>query len=117
VSERRSSRSGTRDASELLSLPEPPTAVFAASDTHAIGVLEAAQTLGIEVPKALSVIGFDDIEVDAYLELTVRQPLVESGRRGTKLLLEALAGDEVAPLRELLPLELVVRGTTGPAPA
>jgi LacI family transcriptional regulator len=105
-------------ASELLSLPERPTAVFAASDTQAIGVLEAARALGIEVPGALSVIGFDDIEVAAYLELTtVRQPLVESGRRGARLLLEALAGDEVAPLRELLPLELVVRGTTGPAPA
>jgi DNA-binding LacI/PurR family transcriptional regulator len=105
-------------AAELLSLPERPTAVFAASDTQAIGVLEAARALGIAVPGALSVIGFDDIEVAAYLELTtVRQPLVESGRRGAKLLLEALAGDDVAPLRELLPLELVVRGTTGPAPA
>ncbi len=63
-------------------------------------------------------IGFDDIEVAAYLELTtVRQPLVESGRRGATLLLEALARHRIEPLRELLPLELIVRGTTGPAPA
>ena len=63
-------------------------------------------------------IGFDDIEVAAYLELTtVRQPLVESGRRGATLLLEALARQRIEPLRELLPLELIVRGTTGPAPA
>ena len=104
-------------AAELLSLPERPTAVFAASDTQAIGVLEAARSLGISVPGELSVIGFDDIEVAAYLGLTtVRQPLVESGRRGATLLLELLAGGQVAPLRELLPLELVVRGTTGPAP-
>src|SRR5437867_1162411 len=47
-------------AAELLSLPERPTAVFAASDTQAIGVLEAARTLGIDVPGDLSVIGFDD---------------------------------------------------------
>ena len=105
-------------AAELLSLPERPTAVFAASDTQAIGVLEAARSLGISVPGELSVIGFDDIEVAAYLGLTtVRQPLVESGRRGAKLLLDLLAGHQVGPLRELLPLELIVRGTTGPAPA
>ena len=80
-------------AAELLSLPERPTAVFAASDTQAIGVLEAARALGIDVPGELSVVGFDDIEVAAYVGLTtVRQPLFESGRRGAKLLLELLAG-------------------------
>ena len=105
-------------AAELLSLPERPTAVFAASDTQAIGVLEAARGLGIEVPSQLSVIGFDDIEVAGYVGLTtVRQPLLESGRRGAQLLLDMLAGRVVKPLCELLPLELVVRGTTGPAPA
>jgi DNA-binding LacI/PurR family transcriptional regulator len=105
-------------AIELLSLPERPTAVFAASDTQAIGVLEAARALGIAVPAELSVIGFDDIEVAGYVGLTtVRQPLVESGRRGARLLLEVLAVRPKSPLRELLPLELVVRSTTGPAPA
>ena len=105
-------------AIELLSLPERPTAVFAASDTQAIGVLEAARALGIAVPAELSVIGFDDIEVAGYVGLTtVRQPLVESGRRGARLLLEVLSGRPMSPLRELLPLELVVRSTTGPAPA
>ena len=104
-------------ATELLSLPERPTAIFAASDTQAIGVLEAARALGIRVPAELSVVGFDDIEVAGYVELTtVRQPLFESGRRGAQLLLEALARHPVEPLRELLPLELVVRATTGPAP-
>lgn len=104
-------------AAELLSLPERPTAIFAASDTQAIGVLEAARSLGIRVPEELSVIGFDDIEVSAYVGLTtVRQPLLESGRRGARILLEALGGQAVEPLRELLPLELVVRSTTGPVP-
>jgi DNA-binding LacI/PurR family transcriptional regulator len=64
------------------------------------------------------VIGFDDIEVAGDVGLTtVRQPLVESGRRGARLLLEVLAGRPMSPLRELLPLELVVRSTTGPARA
>jgi LacI family transcriptional regulator, galactose operon repressor len=105
-------------AAELLSLPERPTAIFAASDTQAIGTVEAARALGIPVPQALSVVGFDDIEVASYVGLTtVRQPLLESGRRGAKLLLESLSGRPVEPLRELLPLELVVRDTTGPAAA
>jgi DNA-binding LacI/PurR family transcriptional regulator len=70
-------------AAELLSLPERPTAIFAASDTQALGALEAARTLGIRVPEELSVVGFDDIEVAAYVGLsTVRQPLLDSGRRG-----------------------------------
>src|SRR5437016_4437754 len=80
-------------ADELLRLPEPPTAVFAASDVQALGVLEAARSLGIDVPKQLSVIGFDDIETASYVGLTtVRQRLFESGRRGAELLLQALAG-------------------------
>jgi DNA-binding LacI/PurR family transcriptional regulator len=103
-------------AIELLRLPEPPTAIFAASDTQALGVLEAARSLGIRVPEELSVVGFDDVEAAAYVGLTtVRQPLYESGRRGGELLLRALAGRPPAAHSELLPLELVVRGTTGPA--
>ena len=105
-------------AAELLSLPERPTAIFAASDTQAFGTLEAARALGIRVPEELSVIGFDDIEVSSYVGLTtVRQPLFESGRRGAELLLRALSGRAVDVRTELLPLELIVRGTTGPAPA
>ncbi|HEV7641557.1 MAG TPA: substrate-binding domain-containing protein, partial [Gaiellaceae bacterium] len=79
----------------------------------ALGVLEAARALQIDVPEQLSVIGFDDIETASYVGLTtVRQPLFESGRRGAELLLQALAGQS-APVRvETLPLELVVRGTT-----
>ena len=104
-------------AAELLSMAERPTAIFAASDTQALGALDAARSLGIRVPEELSVIGFDDIEVAGLVGLTtVRQPLLQSGRRGAGLLLEALAGRTVEPLRELLPLELVVRSTTGPAP-
>jgi DNA-binding LacI/PurR family transcriptional regulator len=103
-------------AAELLSLPERPTAIFAASDTQAFGTLEAARALGIRVPEELSVIGFDDIEVASYVGLTtVRQPLFESGRRGAELLLRALSGRQVDVRTELLPLELVVRSTTGPA--
>ena len=105
-------------AVELLSLPERPTAIFASSDTQALGALEAARGFGISVPQELSIVGFDDIEVASYVGLTtVRQPLAESGRRGAELLLRALGGRPVDLRTELLPLELVVRGTTGPSPA
>jgi len=107
-----------RLALELLSLTERPTAIFAASDTQAMGVLEAARQLGIQVPGQLSVIGYDDIEVAGYLGLTtMRQLLFESGQRGVELLLDALDNPGAKPVREVLPTELVVRTTTGPAPS
>jgi DNA-binding LacI/PurR family transcriptional regulator len=113
------SRHQARDiAAELLRLPERPSAIFAGSDTQALGALEAARDLGIGVPEELSVVGFDDIEIASYAGLTtVRQPLFDSGRRGAELLLQALAGRQLAVRVETLPLELVVRGTTRPPAA
>ena len=105
-------------ASELLALPEPPTAIFAASDTQAFGVLEAAARMGIAVPERLSVIGFDDVEAAAYMGLTtVRQPLEYSGSRGARLLLDLNNGSRAEePVVEKLPLELVRRRSTAPPP-
>ena len=98
---------------ELLSLPKPPTAVFAASDTQALGVLEAAGFEGFDVPGDLSVVGFDDIEVAPYVGLTtVHQPLEDSGRRGIERLVAALRDDDARPLEEPLEVELEVRRTT-----
>ena len=101
-------------AMRLLRLPEPPTAIFAASDTQAMGVLSAAETAGRQVPGELSVIGFDDIEMAALVGLsTVRQPLRESGARGAARLCTLLHGGSVRPVRETLPLEVVARRSTG----
>ena len=98
---------------ELLSLDDSPTAIFAATDTQALGVLEAAGLAGLRVPEDLSVVGFDDIEVAPYIGLTtIRQPLEASGRAGAELILRALAGEPTPPLAEILDLELVVRRTT-----
>ena len=101
---------------ELLSLPEPPTAIFAASDTQALGVLEAASDEGVDVPRDLSVVGFDDLEIAPYVGLTtVRQPLADSGLRAVERLLGVLGGIE-APMEERLELSLQVRRTTAPPP-
>lgn len=100
---------------ELLSLPEPPTAIFAASDTQALGVLEAASFEGFAVPDDLSVVGFDDIEVAPYVGLTtVAQSLEESGRRGVQRLLAALGGNDDGPLEQQIELTFEVRRTTAP---
>lgn len=107
-----------RMAHELFALPEPPTAIFAYSDTLAFGILEAAQQEGFRVPEELSIIGFDDVEIAQYFQLTtVRQLLYESGARGAEMLLAQLQGEEQEQNQQIvLPTELVVRGTTA-APA
>jgi len=100
-------------AAQLLKSPDPPSAIFAASDTQAIGVLAAADRLGVAVPDQLSVIGFDDIESAAILGLTtVHQPLGISGAEGARRLCSLLRGEDVHPLRQELPIELVVRGSS-----
>ncbi|MCB9419486.1 MAG: LacI family DNA-binding transcriptional regulator [Ardenticatenaceae bacterium] len=104
-----------RLAKEVLSLPDPPTAIFAYSDTQAFGVLRAAQEMGVEVPEKLSVIGYDDIELAEYLQLTtIRQSLYQSGVRGAQLLLEQLDEPFPEPKEILLTTKLVVRSTTAP---
>ncbi len=103
-------------AAELLALPDPPTAIFAASDTQAIGVLAAADRSGVSVPGDLSVMGFDDIESAALLGLsTIRQRLWDSGAEGARRLCALLRGDRVVPLRQQLALEVVPRSSTAPA--
>lgn len=98
---------------QLLKLPQRPTAVFAASDTQAMGALQAAADWGLNVPQDLSVIGYDDIEVAEYLGLTtIRQLLFESGQRGVELLLERLENPQLPPVHEVLASELVVRRST-----
>jgi LacI family transcriptional regulator, galactose operon repressor len=103
-----------RLAQELLALQQAPTAIFAASDTQALGVLEAVRAAGRRVPDDLAVVGFDDIEVSSYAGLTtVQQPLYESGFKATSLLLEALDAGPLPPIEHELPLGLIVRETTG----
>jgi DNA-binding LacI/PurR family transcriptional regulator len=100
---------------EMLALPTPPTAIFAVSDTQAMGVIEAAQAAGISVPGELSIVGYDDIEIAEFLGLTtIRQLLYESGERGIQLLLRTLTDPEVEPRSEIMPTELIVRTTAAP---
>ncbi len=102
----------------VLQAPEPPTAIICASDTQALGALEAARHLGRDVPSELSIVGYDDLEIAGYLGLTtIRQPLFESGVRGVRMLEQRMADGPGASHRELLEVELIQRATTGPPPA
>jgi LacI family transcriptional regulator len=102
-------------ARSMLGRDARPSAIFAASDTQAVGVIAAARELGLRVPDDLSVIGYDDIEAADYVGLTtVRQRLFESGQRGAETLLAAMERHYGKnPIVELAP-ELVVRTTTAP---
>jgi DNA-binding LacI/PurR family transcriptional regulator len=102
-------------ACRILTTGRPPTAIFAASDTQALGVVAAARELGLRVPEDLSVIGYDDIEAADYVGLTtVRQQLFESGRRGAEILLDEIKHPSSQPTVVRLEPELVVRATTAP---
>lgn len=101
-------------ARELLEVDDRPTAVVAASDLQALGVIEELRSHGLSVPEDMSVVGFDDIEVANYLNLTtVHQPLYESGQLGAQRLMSLIAGEEI-PKSEELELTVVVRSSTAP---
>lgn len=99
-------------AHQLLSLPDRPTAVFAATDLQAMGLLKIAQEKGLRVPQDLAVIGFDDIDFADYVGLTtIRQHMYRSGKMAVELLLSRLKQPELDVQHIQLQLELVQRNT------
>lgn len=109
--------SGARAVRQLLSLPEPPTAVFCHNDAMAIGAIQEAKKLGIRVPQDLSVVGFDDIQFAQYCDpplTTISQPRYEIGRQAMLMMLELLRGHDVRAGSRLLETTLVVRDSAAP---
>lgn len=102
----------------LFERPSPPTAVFAMGDEMAFGLLQAAREHGRRVPEDLSIVGFDDHEVAAVVNLTtVAQPVWRVGVNAARLLLDRLDGAAHPPEHVELPTGLVVRGSTAPPAA
>jgi LacI family transcriptional regulator len=94
-----------------------PTAVFAGSDYIALGVLQGLHELGLEAPRDLSIVSFDDMPFAEFLHpplTTVRQPIEEMGRLGVSTLLAQLRGEQIRGVARL-PTELVVRGSVARA--
>ncbi|WP_236594700.1 substrate-binding domain-containing protein [Saccharothrix sp. 6-C] len=108
---------GRREAAELLRLPDRPTAIFAANDEQALGVVEAARAAGLSVPADLSVVGFDDLPAArrcAPALTTVRQPLAAMGGQAGRMLADLIAGRAPATDRVELATDLIVRDSTAP---
>ncbi|EOC1348458.1 DNA-binding transcriptional regulator CytR [Cronobacter turicensis] len=106
---------GAHALEQLLSLPQPPTAIFCHSDVMALGALSMAKRRGFRVPDDLSIIGFDNIALAEFCDpplTTVAQPRFDIGREAMLLLLSQLNGHTVSSGSRLLDCELVLRGTT-----
>jgi DNA-binding LacI/PurR family transcriptional regulator len=108
----------------LLDTDDRPTGILCFSDTLAWGAVRAAQDLDLQVPRDVSVVGFDDAQIARRARpalTTVRQDVVAKGRAAAAELTAAIArhraGDDSQPAHVVLPTELVVRHSSGPAPA
>ena len=112
---------GYKPMQALLERTREFAAVFCFNDIAAIGAIRALKDAGLRVPDDVSVVGFDDIQSAAYSTpslTTVRQPLREMGKRGAQILLDRIANRENKYSSEIvMATELVVRESTGPAPA
>jgi LacI family transcriptional regulator len=110
--------SGYQAARQLLSMDDPPTAIFACNDLMAIGAISAAVELGRQVPADLSVVGFDDVPLASFANpalTTVVQPKHEIGVVAATMLLERMQDPDKPPRRRMLNTKLVVRKSTAPA--
>ena len=107
-------------ARQVLDRPDRPTAVLCFSDVIAMGVVRAAEELGLSVPGDVSVVGFDDSPLARRMQpalTTVRQDVAAKGRLAAQALERAMAATDGAPAdQHLLPTELVVRASTAPPP-
>jgi LacI family transcriptional regulator len=111
---------GYKPMQALLEKTRDFTAIFCFNDIAAVGAIRALRDSGLSVPGDISVVGFDDILSAAYYTpslTTVRQPLMEMGKRGAQVLLERIANREAPlPPEIIMAPELVIRESTGPAP-
>ncbi len=109
---------GFKPMQGLLEKSRDFTAVFCFNDIAAIGAIRALKDAGLAVPGDVSVVGFDDILSAAYATpslTTVRQPLLEMGKRGAEVLLERIANrQQEYPAEIVMAPEFVVRESTGP---
>lgn len=107
--------SAAEQATELLRATPAPTAVFACSDTMALGVYDASAALGLRIPDDVSVVGFDDLPEAQWVSpalTTVHQPIAEMGSSALRMLLRISADPAREAPREELATSLVVRGST-----
>jgi LacI family transcriptional regulator len=113
-------KSGEECGEKLLRSNSPPTAIFACNDDMAAGVLRVAHRLEIAVPEQLSIAGFDDVPLaqQVYPALTtINQPLAAMATRAAEMLIDRLRTDAPDNASEVIQSRLIIRESTGPAPA
>lgn len=111
--------SGQAAAEKLLQRKRPPTAIFAANDDMAAGVVRVAHRRSIRIPEQLSVAGFDDIALARQIDpalTTIRQPLVRMAEQAVAMLTKGNNGAEDTPNTVCIPASIKIRESTGPAP-
>jgi LacI family transcriptional regulator len=111
--------SGEVAAEKLLALEDPPTAIFAANDDMAAGVVRAADRMGIKVPDELSVAGCDDVALAQLIFpalTTINQPLASMASAAVEALIESIQGKQEVKGADIMPAEIRVRDSTAPPP-
>jgi LacI family transcriptional regulator len=112
-----STETGMICAQKLLNLSDPPTAIFAANDQSAIGVIKAAQGAGLRVPDGLSLVGFDNIPEAAYISpglTTVDQSIDKMGYVATEMLVRLIQGESLDSNLYKMPTHLIIRDSCRP---
>ena len=110
---------GVRAAKALIALPNRPTAIFAANDEAAIGLISEITRSGLSCPNDLSVMGFDDLEIAPHFQpplTTMRQPREALGRLAAQALIDLIEGvpGKIVPKQFVLSSELIIRKSTAP---
>ena len=111
--------SGVECAEKLSRSNNRPTAIFAANDDMAVGTIRVADSLKIDIPKQLSIAGFDDIALarQVFPSLsTIRQPLSQMSEQAAQYLIEGKCGSDAGVDADIVPATLIIRDSTGPAP-
>lgn len=108
---------GKQSTRELLNLPSPPTAIFASTEFLAIGAIQGARELNVQVPQELSIIGFDDTILSTICDpalTTIAQPIHEMSKKVVELLIAEIKNPKETKQRVVLSPKLVIRESTSP---
>ncbi|WP_283153461.1 LacI family DNA-binding transcriptional regulator [Guptibacillus hwajinpoensis] len=108
--------SGYHQMNKFLALENPPTAIFAANDSMAMGAVKAVKAHGLRVPEDIGVVGFDNIQFSDIFEpslTTVAQPFMEMGERSMELLLKQINGETLTKKQHVLDTRLIIRDSCG----
>ncbi len=110
-------RAGVEGARQLLAMERLPTAIFAANDVAAVGVMRALEAANVRIPEDISLVGYDNVDFAGFAHIgltTVDQPRREIGTIAVELLVERIDGDRSRRRRVTVEPELIIRGTSGP---